>query len=100
MISYFFEVCKKNISKSNKAKHLKTNRHNKNIKIKSGSDRQSLAGGDRRSLTGGDLQQNSAKLYYSENINAGQDIDGRNKFSYEDLNLLTGPEGPNVEHTE
>jgi len=43
MISYFCEFCKKNISKSNKAKHLKTKKHSNN-------------------KMGGDLQQNSAKI--------------------------------------
>jgi len=42
MVSYFCEICKKNISKSNKSKHEKTKIHN----LKKG----------------GDLQQNSAKI--------------------------------------
>ena len=54
MVSYFCKICKKNISKSNKAKHLKTQSPLKN----QGGDRYNLAGGDRWSHTGGDLQQN------------------------------------------
>ena len=43
MVSYFCEICKKNISKSNKAKHEKTKKHLNNFK-------------------GGDLQTMSTKL--------------------------------------
>ena len=38
MSTYICKYCNKNLSKSNKLKHEKTKIHQKNLKIKSGSD--------------------------------------------------------------